>query len=137
MIASYTIDSSLQSVETINQTFLLFCQTHGIAEDITFQLELCLIEAVNNSIIHAYKNKPGQDVNVEYQLSRPLFMSKTLTLKVSDHGQTMNTPIPNTLAEPDKNSGRGWYIMQQWCDSVEYKTEDNTNSVILKKQLYI
>ncbi|MCU7836157.1 MAG: ATP-binding protein [gamma proteobacterium symbiont of Taylorina sp.] len=124
------INSCLESVPQVNTLLSLFFKQHHIDENTCFQLELCAVEAVNNAIIHAYANKPGGKITIEYSL-----FHKQLEIKISDSGAAMQQAIPEHLVAPESEGGRGWYIMKQWMDSVEYMSKQGTNTVILRKTL--
>jgi len=122
------INSSLKSVADAAIEISAFCRQHKMDDTACFQLELCAVEAINNAIIHAYNNKPGKLVNINCSVENNL-----VTIKVSDTGKTMNQPIPTHLTATENDSGRGWFIMQQWTDSVEYLANNGVNTVVLKK----
>jgi len=124
------INSCLESVADAGIEISAFCRQHKMDDTVCFQLELCAVEAINNAIIHAYKNKPGKLVNINCSVENSL-----VTIKVSDRGKIMNHPIPKHLTAPENDSGRGWFIMQQWTDFVEYQSLNGINTVILKKVL--
>ena len=124
------INSSLESVSGIGMEISAFCKQHKLDDTLCFQVEVCAVEAINNAIIHAYNYKPDEKVYINC-----LFENNLLTIKISDRGRTMNHSIPKHLTAPENESGRGWYIMQQWTDSVEYFSNNGVNTVILKKLL--
>jgi len=41
----------------------------------------------------------------------------------------------DTLVAPEAESGRGWFIMRQWMDKVDYISNEQFNSVILQKTI--
>lgn len=125
---SFDIESLLERVSLVGITISALCQEHGMDDTACFQMETCVVEAVNNAIIHAYKNEAGNTVHIEW-----LIQNKQLTIIVSDTGKAMTQPIPNKLVATDSESGRGWFIMQQWTDSVCYTSTNGVNSTILEK----
>ncbi|MFK5895237.1 MAG: hypothetical protein QM504_18645, partial [Pseudomonadota bacterium] len=62
-------------------------------------------------------------------------IAQKLTIKISDQGIKMQQSIPVQLVAPESESGRGWYIMQQWTDSAKYISEQGINTVILQKKI--
>lgn len=124
----YEIDSRLECVSMVGISMTALCQHFEIDETTCFQIETCTIEAINNAIIHAYKKQVDQKVRIEWLLEE-----NELTIKVTDYGITMSQPIPDVLVEPQNDSGRGWYIMKQWTDFIDYSSFNGANTVTLKK----
>lgn len=125
---SFDIESLLERVSLVSIAIAALCREHGMDEMTCFQMETCVVEAINNSIIHAYEKRAGNNVHIEWLLDHT-----QLTIAVSDNGKSMTQPIPEQLVAPDNESGRGWFIMKQWSDSVHYTILNGTNTVTLKK----
>jgi len=89
----------------------------------------CVVEAVNNCVEHAYREKPGK---IGIRLYRN---ARWLVVQVRDCGAPLaHWTMP---AEPDplQIDGRGWYIMQQWMDVAQYRRRNLSNVVTLAKCL--
>ena len=126
----YEIDSRLECVSMVGISMAALCKHYDIDETICFQMETCAIEAINNAIIHAYEKKTDRKVWIEWSLQQ-----NVLTISVIDNGIAMSQAIPNTLVNPEKESGRGWFIMKQWTDSIDYSSSNGKNTVTLRKIL--
>jgi len=124
------IDSRLALVSEVAASFSNYCHELEFNEQFCFQVELCAVEAINNAIIHAYQNQPGNQINIEWWLD-----SKRLFIKVTDSGIRMEKIPEDTLVAPEAESGRGWFIMRQWMDKVDYISNEQFNSVILQKTI--
>lgn len=133
------IQSRLDAVPLLVNLVGSLCEWAGACHADRHLLVLCLAEAANNSIIHAYHGEPGNKVIVEVTLS-----PERLVFEVIDTGETADVAKMNTdrrhaigaaslgaLAE----SGRGLAIMQEVMDSVEYSTEAGYNRLRLTKQV--
>ncbi len=125
---SFDIESLLERVSLVGIAISALCREHRMDDTACFQMETCVVEAVNNAIIHAYENKAGNNVHIEW-----LMQDKQLTITISDTGKTMIQPIPEKLVAAESESGRGWFIMQQWTDSVRYTSIDGVNTTLLEK----
>ncbi|MCP3848934.1 MAG: ATP-binding protein [Gammaproteobacteria bacterium] len=131
-----SIASQLDSVSGVGSSVSNWCRELGMDDEHSFQIELCTVEAVNNSIIHAYRNNPDEQVNVECTLcDYSSHNGKFIRVKISDTGQAMTQAIPDKLVSQDSESGRGWYIMKQWTDSVHYSSIDGVNTTTLEKSI--
>ncbi len=107
----------------------------------TYATELCVTEAVVNSIKHAYQDEPGHTVAVIISL-----LGTEVVIEVQDTGKSMDpgllevkrdealkfdiTDIDN-IAE----SGRGLAIIQSYMDEVRYRVEENGNFLTMKKKI--
>jgi len=133
---NFSIASQLKSVSEAGSKVSGWCRELGMDDEYCFQIEVCTVEAVNNSIIHAYQNKPDEQVHIECTVhSHSVHNSKLITIKISDTGQAMTQAIPDKLVSIDSESGRGWYIMKQWTDSVHYNSIDGVNITTLEKSI--
>ena len=94
-------------------------------------LELCVVEAVNNAIEHAYGGQPGHVVEVEVTLT-----AAALRVEVRDHGHRMDWVAATArAAEPLTEGGRGVVIMRSLMDEVSYASGRGRNVLTLVKQL--
>jgi serine/threonine-protein kinase RsbW len=124
------IDSRLDCVSLVGVSIRALCLEYGADEMTAYQVQTSTVEAVNNAIIHAYHGRAGYPVWIQWRLS-----GGQLTIQVSDKGVAMQQLPPDMEPEPDAESGRGWWIMRQWMDSAEYRTDADHNIVILRKNL--
>lgn len=125
------IDSRLEDVWLVGLSVRAVCSTLPIDEETTGALELCVVEAVNNAIEHAYGEAPGHPVEVVASLA-----ADTLCLAIRDRGRAMPWPAPSGPA-PDElhEGGRGLFIMRTLMDEVDYATVDGWNVLTLTKHL--
>lgn len=134
-----SIQSRLESVRLLANMAGAVCDTAGFSATERHMIVLCLVEAANNAIIHAYEEDPEQSLDVEIRLS-----NEHLTFDVLDTGKRGDPAIMNAdhrsalhgkhegeLAE----NGRGLAIMQEAMDSVEYSCEASCNRLRLVKRL--
>ncbi|GBC60356.1 ATP-binding protein [Desulfonema ishimotonii] len=132
-----TIDSSLKNVYLIDMIIETLCTLVPLSDDQSFWVKLCVVEAVNNSIIHAYRSQPGQDVEVIFSLN-----GNRMTIQVCDSGKAMKDVVlktgPGTGPEDtdDMNAkGRGLAIIREMMDEVRYGTENGRNCLTMTKVL--
>lgn len=106
------------------------CERMGYAGPRMEKLTLCTLEAVNNSIEHAYRFTPG---NIQISVNSD---ADAITVTVSDYGRRLpaqpTTHCPSLLDA----RGRGSWIMQQWCDNVYHKFFDGMQHVVLQQRLH-
>ncbi len=102
-----------------------------------YYLELCVVEAVNNAIKHAYDNEEGHVVEVDITYS-----SEEIVLDITDRGRPMSLYQP-VLPDYDPGDlktlpehGLGLHIINTVMDRVIYSSEDDRNTLRMIKKLY-
>jgi serine/threonine-protein kinase RsbW len=126
------IDSQLDRVFLIGLSVRAICQTLPVDAD---AVELCVVEAVNNAVEHAYDDQPGHAVEVDLDVD-----PATLRIAVRDRGRAMDWTAAcaradayaiDTLAE----GGRGLFIMRSLMDHLSYRSADGWNVLTMVKEL--
>lgn len=111
-----------------------FCFKQNIEKKICSELELCLTEALNNVIKHAYKENPDKLIEISYT-----FENSELTIRIEDFGNPRTSiKEPSLEYDPkDINSlpegGMGLFIIKNLTDSSEYFSDQGKNVFIMKK----
>ena len=134
-----SIDSVLDNVPLIGAAASKLCTLTPLSESDAHAIELCLTEAVVNSIKHGYDHQSGHTVNVLFRLE-----ADRVVITVSDSGVPMNPQIlqekkncvlPCDPADIDSipESGRGLAIMQGYMDDVRYWVEGQNKHLVLTK----
>jgi serine/threonine-protein kinase RsbW len=124
------IDSRLDSVALVGVTVAALCRHLRLDEMTGYQIETCLVEAVNNAILHAYRGQSGQPVDISWRKGRD-----GLELQVWDYGLALREPPSARQVDTEAGSGRGWFIMREWMDRVDYLSDAEGNRVVLFKRL--
>ena len=134
-----TIDSDFKNVFLISKTIRTLCALIPLSDIESDQVELCLVEAVNNSVEHAYGKQPGHDVEIVLTLHQ-----ERLVLEVCDVGTPMDKTRLESIDMSFQNfnlddldsipeEGRGLPIMKAIMDSVTYQTQDGRNCLTMIK----
>ncbi len=61
-----TIESRIENVSLAGMVIKTLCLAAKLSEMDVFMVEVAAVEAVTNSIQHAYANKPGHDVEIVF-----------------------------------------------------------------------
>ena len=102
-----------------------------------YQVKLCVAEAVNNAIIHAYGRQRGHPVEVEVELA-----ADQVVCRIADHGKPMPEGLLRQKPRLDycpkdvaglPEGGMGLYIMHQVMDRVEYESKNGRNVLTLTR----
>lgn len=129
--------SDYDEVVKVNNAVNDFLSKEGIEELIRNAFDICLTEALNNVIKHAYKEEKGKSIQV-----RVIKDKNFIEVNIIDEG------IPRTNLEIKKldynpedlnslpESGMGLFIIQQLMDELDYFSINGKNYFVLKKWLY-
>ncbi|PSW18143.1 ATP-binding protein [Photobacterium sanctipauli] len=113
-----------------------YLNDHAVTQDVIDQVELCLVEVVNNAYEHAYQYSDQCPI----EFSCFFNAEQELVIEVSDYGQSMtqdefSRAIKGEFIEPDPDdpetwttSGRGFIIVVQLTDDLEYTTSGKKNT---------
>ncbi len=100
-------------------------------------MELAVVEAVNNVIIHGYKRNPENIVEVICHI----IPQQSITFEVYDKGKPMPKDLLSGIVQNADDigqlseSGRGLFLINEVMDHLEYKKEKGRNIFILTKYL--
>ena len=129
------INSNFSEVRLGSDLLQEFCEKHDINVTTQGHLELILVEALNNVVEHAYKEKPEGDILIELEKAK----SETI-IKITDSGisapgtdliEGSDLPNENTLPE----GGWGLCLIQALADKIEYFRYPDHNMLVLTKEL--
>jgi len=131
-----TIESRFQNGALAGSSVNRICREAGLAEQGAFEIELCVVEAVNNAIKHAYRGNPKKEVEISLELT-----PDALHVKIADTG----SPLPAKMFRPRQPqicagveppaSGRGLFIIHSLMDHVSYATAGGRNVLSMTRCL--
>jgi len=134
------IESRLESAALVRAALRGLCGS-DVGEKTVAAIELAASEAVNNCVKHAYADRKGEEITVEYSMQ-----PGRLELIVSDRGRTMDvrllwranrSMLGVDPSHPDglRSSGRGLALIKESMDSVEYHSSGGCNRLVMVKRL--
>ena len=135
------VESRLECVPLAGTMVRAFCHASGASDLESEQIEVCIMEAVNNSVVHAYRSEPGHPIEVVAALQDGEFR-----FEVCDLGKPGNPDMlrrsrrhlldlnPASLdAMPER--GRGLAIIESIMDGMEYVTSEGKNRFSMTKRV--
>lgn len=138
-----TINSDLGDVYLVGLTVNRICEYLRMDAVEASRVELCAVEAVTNSIRHAYRNEPGNEVSVTL-----VICNNRLEVEIADTGLAMLAAQVARLSQGsdvlnfDPNDraslpegGMGLQIMHDVMDEVSYRTDGQVNRLQLTRLL--
>ena len=116
---SYTLDSSLQSVNMAEETAQLIAAKMGFDEDNCLKISMAVREAAVNAVLHGNAYDPQKRMTIAFENT-----GQTLVITVTDEGKGLNVnsvPDPTTPENLLRQSGRGIFLMRSFMDEVRVR----------------
>ena len=107
---SYTLDSTLDSVDSAEQTAGRLATAAGFDDDQIMQISMAVREATVNAVLHGNAYDVNKKVAIEFKQN-----GKDLVIIIRDQGKGLDpAKIPDPLAPENllKTSGRGIFLMR-------------------------
>lgn len=138
--ARFAITSSFENVANLAEEVSVLCENRpGMDTDTADMLRLCLAEALNNIVEHAYEGAEGKPIFADVQ-----FEPNRLEVLLIDEGKPMpkGQAPDGSSAEFDEDDfenlpegGFGWMLIRSQMDIVEYERREGCNVLRLGKDL--
>jgi serine/threonine-protein kinase RsbW len=132
-----TISSALDNVALVGTSINKMCALARMNDEDAYKMELCVVEACNNAIEHAYENQEDKQVEVTVT-----FYEDRVIFTVSDVGKSNNNAAPPELSydptdiENLPEGKMGLFIISQVMDEMCYETIENKNVFTMVKYLH-
>ena len=136
MTLTLSIGSRMSDVRLIGRATRSLCETH-MSRELSGCVEICVVEAVNNVIEHAYRKEDGHELSVRLD-----FNENHLKIEVEDSGNAMSPGFLDACwSGPEFNSndldslpegGMGLPLIHATMDSVDYRHKNGVNILMMK-----
>ena len=116
---SYTLDSSLASVNKVEQTAEEFAERAGFDEDTVPNIAMAVREAAVNAVLHGNAYDPEKHITASFEAT-----PDSLIIRISDQGSGLNPDtLPDPLAPENilRGSGRGIFLIRAFMDEVNFR----------------
>lgn len=130
---SYTLDSSLDSVNKVEEAAEQLAQKSGLDEDTIFQITMAVREAAVNAVLHGNAYDPHKKIVASFENT-----GSALVIRICDQGRGLD---PSTLPDPVapenllNGSGRGIFLIRSFMDEVHFKLLHPGTELTLIKHL--
>ena len=131
---SYTLESTLESVNQVEQKATEVAAGAGLGEDEQYQVAMAVREAAVNAVLHGNAYDPGKKVELEFERT-----NRDLVITIRDQGKGMDmTRIPDPLAPENllKTLGRGIFLIRSFMDDVEIHPSSTGTEIKLIKHVH-
>jgi serine/threonine-protein kinase RsbW len=130
---SYTLDSSLETIDRAEEKATRIATELGFPEDEVMQISMAVREGAVNAVLHGNAYAPDKKVTLAFEKTRG-----DLVITIRDQGKGMDlSKIPNPLAPENllKTSGRGIFLMRSFMDVVEIRPSQTGTELKLIKHV--
>jgi len=133
----FNITSDYGEVIKINKSIREHLSGNKIETYVCNAVEICLTEALNNVIKHAYKGENSNQIEIIIRIN-----NNQLEIDIVDEGAPRKNLIISELNfDPAKidnlpESGMGLYIIKQLMDELNYYSLNGKNYFTLRKQIF-
>jgi serine/threonine-protein kinase RsbW len=131
---SYTLDSTLETVNSAEETASRFAAEAGFSEDEIMSIAMAVREATVNAVLHGNAYDPAKKVTLGLERT-----PSDLVVTVRDQGRGLDpNSIPDPLAPENllKQSGRGIFLMRSLMDEVRISPSDTGTEIKLIKRVH-
>jgi serine/threonine-protein kinase RsbW len=132
-----SVTSEIENVSLLGLCVNKLAESCGMDEMERFHVELCIVEAATNVILHAYEGAPGRRVTLLVTLE-----AGALRFRLQDDGKPIpedrRTPPPDPAETEEallRERGRGLFLIHQLMDRVDYTTGPSGNELLLEKRI--
>ena len=130
---SYTLDSTLDSVNKVEQAAEELAAKAGFSEDDRHHIAMAVREAAVNAVLHGNAYDPNKKMTVSFENT-----GRSLVITVSDQGRGLDpSALPDPLSPENllKQSGRGIFLINSFMDEVRIRTLDPGTEITLIKHV--
>ncbi len=128
---SYTLDSTLDSVNKIEQTAEQYAQRAGFDEEAIPYIAMAVREAAVNAVLHGNAYDMGKHITASFETT-----SNDLVIRITDQGPGLDpSTLPDPLAPENilRGSGRGIFLIRSFMDEVNFrKLHPGTELTLIK-----
>jgi len=131
---SYTLDSTLDTVNSAEETASQIATEAGFDEEEVMKIAMAVREAAVNAVLHGNAYDPGKKVMVDFERT-----DQHLVNTIRDQGKGLDlNKVPDPLAPENllKTSGRGIFLIRSFMDEVEIHPSQTGTEIKLIKHVH-
>jgi len=130
---SYTLDSTLETVDSAEQAASRIAAETGFEDDEITRIAMAVREAAVNAVLHGNAYDPQKKVKLEFEIT-----GNDLVITICDQGKGLDeSKIPDPLAPENllKTSGRGIFLIRSFMDEVHIRPSQTGTEIKLVKHV--
>ncbi|MDA8017815.1 MAG: ATP-binding protein [Thermoanaerobaculia bacterium] len=131
-----SFESSLDILSVLRPAVGSIVEALELDEQAIFAAQLCVVEAVTNCVVHAYRGEAGRPIDVTIDKSVDLLVIEIRDQAPPAPKDWIQPPAPATgEPEPLSEGGRGIPLLHSLMDEVSVRREGESNVLRLSKEL--
>jgi serine/threonine-protein kinase RsbW len=130
---TYTLESSLDSVNRVEQAAEEMARTAGLEEEDIYRIAMAVREAAVNAVLHGNSYDPEKSITASFEST-----ADSLIVKIADQGKGLDPEtLPDPLAPENllRGSGRGIFLIRSFMDEVHFRQLHPGTELTLIKHL--
>ena len=130
---SYTLESSLESVNTVEQIADRLAKDAGFEDEERHKITMAVREAAVNAVLHGNAYDPSKKLTAGFDTT-----GEALVITIADQGRGLDpSTLPDPLAPENllKQSGRGIFLIRTFMDEVRFRILDPGTEITLIKRI--
>jgi serine/threonine-protein kinase RsbW len=131
---SYTLDSTLETVDSAEEKATRIATDLGFGEDEIMQISMAVREGAVNAVLHGNAYDPDKKVTLAFEQT-----DEELVITIRDQGKGLDLAKITNPLEPEnllKTSGRGIFLMRSFMDVVEIRPSQTGTELKLIKHVH-
>ena len=131
---SFTLDSTLETVDNAEQAASEIAAQTGFGEEEVLQIAMAVREAAVNAVLHGNAYDPEKRVGLEFERT-----GKDLVITIRDEGKGFDQKtVADPLAPENllKTSGRGIFLIRSFMDDVQINPSQAGTEIKLVKHVH-
>ena len=116
---SLTLESSLDSVNKVEQTAEDYALRAGFDEDTVPNIAMAVREAAVNAVVHGNSYSPDKQITASFEAT-----AESMIVRIADQGAGLDPDtVPDPLAPENilRGSGRGIFLIRAFMDEVNFR----------------
>ncbi len=130
---TYTLESSLESVNRVEQTAEEMARKAGLDEEEIYRVAMAVREAAVNAVLHGNAYDAEKRITASFEQT-----AESLVFRIGDQGKGLNPEtLPDPLAPENllRGSGRGIFLIRSFMDEVHFRQLQPGTELTLIKHL--
>jgi serine/threonine-protein kinase RsbW len=131
---SYTLDSTLETVNNAEETAGRMAAEAGFDEEEVMKISMAVREAAVNAVLHGNAYDPRKKITLAFERT-----TRDLVITIRDQGKGLDlSKVPDPLAPENllKTSGRGIFLIRSFMDVVEIHPSQSGTELRMIKHVH-
>jgi serine/threonine-protein kinase RsbW len=124
-----SIRSEARNVTLAAKLIRVFCEFAALPALAAVEVELALVEAANNAILHGSRTTDAK-ITMHARIE-----ADALVIELHDSGEPLANLPGRDMPPPLEESGRGWPLIHALMDRIDYCSDGGVNVLTLTKSL--